>query len=174
MALSLGDFARNLAAMSGVTRLMEHEILELQCQAIEDEAKSYIGHYDHPGNWPQLAESTQQQRISLGFAANEPLLRTGDLRDSIQHTVSGGVGYVFSNSPIARYQELGTEHIPPRPFLSTASIAVSGKLVDIAGQTAVSLLASAIFHGPGRFLRGLIRGAAALPNGAGITHRVEP
>jgi len=66
-----------------------------------------------------------------------PLLRTGEMRDSIEidaphHEAPGVVvGYVFSNNPIARYQEMGTEHIPPRPFLSTAAMGCEGHIHQI-------------------------------------------
>ncbi|HEY8126224.1 MAG TPA: hypothetical protein VIF88_12500 [Methylocystis sp.] len=101
--------------------------VERACRLVQKTAKSYIGNYDHPGNWAQLAEATQADRVRQGFAANEPLLRTGDLRDSIAidapyRNGAETYGYVFSNSPIARYQELGTVSIPPRPFLSTAAM----------------------------------------------------
>ncbi|MDP3553083.1 HK97 gp10 family phage protein [Methylocystis sp.] len=105
----------------------EGEGIVKACKLVQQTAKSYIGNYNHPGNWAQLAEATQADRVRQGFPANEPLLRTGDLRDSIAidapHRNGREVfGYVFSNNPIARYQELGTVSIPPRPFLSTAAM----------------------------------------------------
>ena len=37
-----------------------------------------------------LAESTQAERVVQGYPANEPLLRTGELRDSIEHKLVSG------------------------------------------------------------------------------------
>lgn len=168
MQISLAEFGQRLLAASGAAKLIEHEVLKLQCEAVEAEAKSYFGHYNHPGAWAQLAETTQKRRVHLGFNANEPLLRTGDLRDSIQHAVDDGVGYVFSNSPIARYQELGAPNLPPRPFLSTAAMSITGRLEEIAARSVTSLLASAIIHGPGRFWAG-VQHLDVLPSGEGVT-----
>jgi hypothetical protein len=53
------------------------------------------------------------ERVRNGFAANEPLPRTGQLRDSIEWTAQGNEGFVGSNLDIAVYQELGTSRIPP-------------------------------------------------------------
>ena len=68
----------------------------------------------------------------------EPLLRTGGLRDSISTHVEGAEATVGSVSPIALYQEQGTEHIPPRPFLGPA--AFEGKK-PIGAAVAMHLIA---------------------------------
>jgi hypothetical protein len=70
------------------------------------------------------------------------------LRDSIEWTapVREGdvtVGYVGSNHPEAVWHELGTKHIPPRPFLSTAAMAKEREIHDMAGR----LVFGAIVHG---------------------------
>ncbi len=59
--------------------------LHAMAQLIVAEAKKVLGTYDY--DWPQLAPSTQADRVQAGFAANEPLLRTGELRDSIEYTI---------------------------------------------------------------------------------------
>jgi hypothetical protein len=151
MAFTLKDFADALTGFHPILEAATHELLELQCEVVEAEAKRVIGTYDY--GWPQLAESTQKDRVNKGFSANEPLLRTGGLRDSIQHEIRDGVGYVFSNSPIARYQELGTERIPPRSFLGGASRAMEDRCHEIAGMGTASLLWSAMTRQPGRSLR---------------------
>ena len=121
MAHSLGEFAASLAGFEAGYLLWEREALEGAGKIVEEEAKRVIGTYDY--GWPQLAHSTQEQRASLGFSANEPLQRTGDLRDSIEHYVDEHehTCYVGSNSEIAVYQELGTSRIPPRSFLGGAA-----------------------------------------------------
>jgi hypothetical protein len=48
----------------------EREILKITAQTVENEAKRVIGTYDY--DWPQLAASTQAQRVRKGFPANEP------------------------------------------------------------------------------------------------------
>lgn len=138
MPISLGEFARMLSD-AAIASEAEGEGVLKACRLVQKTAKSYIGHYDHPGGWAQLAQATQEDRVRRGFAANEPLLRTGDLRDSIQvdapHRNGAEVfGYVFSNSAIARYQELGTVSIPPRPFLSTAAMEMTPQVHAILAR----------------------------------------
>lgn len=95
--------------------------LKVGAAIIEKEAKSAIGTYKY--GWEQLAPDTQTERERQGFPANEPLLRTGQLRDSIGITIvtPGEEAWIGSNDPVAVYQELGTATIPPRPFLSSAA-----------------------------------------------------
>ena len=83
-------------------------------------AKTVIGTYTY--GWPQLAQSTQEDRASKGYPANEPLLRTGQMRDSIAHKSAlsplGAEGVVYSSDVVALWQEMGTSRgIPPRSFL---------------------------------------------------------
>lgn len=96
-----------------------HEGLEKTGLLVEKAAKAAIGHYGD-NNWQQLAESTQADRSRKGFAPNDPLLRTGEMRDSISHHVSGHIVTVGSDSNKAMWQELGTNRIPPRPFIVPA------------------------------------------------------
>jgi HK97 gp10 family phage protein len=144
--MSLSSFAAlaaRLAMAEADIKLATEAALEKTCQLIEDRAKAAIGTYDF--GWPQLAQSTQEQRVALGFSANEPLLRTGKLRDSIGHVVEGNVGYVGTNDPIAPYQEFGTSKIPPRPFLGGALAATEGEIPKIFGS-----LVGAAMRGGGR------------------------
>lgn len=72
---------------------------------------------------PELAASTQAQRIRQGFAPRTTLLKTGRLRASYESAVLGrretGLG---SALPEALSQEEGTSRIPARhPMARTAS-----------------------------------------------------
>ncbi len=135
------DLAGLSAAMLSSAIDLDHflgETMEEACQILEKSAKEAIGTYTF--GWPQLAESTQAQRVSLGFSANEPLLRTGALQASIGHTVSGRfVGWeawVGTNDPKAAWQEFGTSRgIPPRPFLGGALAAKGGEVTELFAVT---------------------------------------
>jgi hypothetical protein len=140
---SFAGLAARLAMAEADVKMATEAGLEKTCQLIEDRAKEVIGTYIF--NWPQLAQSTQEQRVALGFSANEPLLRTGKLRDSIGHLVEGDVGYVGTNDPVAKYHEYGTTRIPPRPFLAGALAATEGEIPKIFGS-----LVSAAMRGGGR------------------------
>lgn len=108
----------------------EKAFLTIVGKFIEKEAKGYIGHLQP--TWPELAESTQSQKEELGYgnASNDwqPLLREGDLRDSISYGVELHEVYIGSDSDIMIYQELGTDRIPPRPVLGLAMYSNKNKL----------------------------------------------
>src|ERR1700745_1703668 len=76
-------------------------------EAIRQQARNYTGPSEAGPQWPQLAQSTQKDRVKKGFAANEPLLRTGELRDSIEITIShdGMSAEIGSNNEKAVWHE---------------------------------------------------------------------
>jgi hypothetical protein len=134
----LVGFAAELGAIDHDLEALGPKIVERACQIVQKKAKSTIGK-THDA-WPPLAESTQEDRARKGYAANEPLLRSGELRDSIEYTVSGTEGCVGSDSPIAVYQELGTSRIPPRSFLVSSAIASEDRIHRMVGASAVAAL----------------------------------
>lgn len=97
-------------------------------KTLAKEAKDSIGHLQAKAGefdaWEELAERTKKDKESLGYVFNaeyNPLLRTGEMRDSITHefirTSSFSELKLGSSSQIMVYQELGTEYIPPRSVL---------------------------------------------------------
>lgn len=115
--------------------------LETSAKLIEKTAKAEIGKYQpavgpHPA-WPELAESTQRERERLGFSPDEPLLRKGDLRDSIEREVHNLQAVIGSKSDIAAYQEFGTDKIPARPFMGPAAFLNQDKIAKILGGATV-------------------------------------
>jgi hypothetical protein len=113
-------------------------------------AKALIGHYEHEGNWPQLAEATQVSRVQLGFPPNEPLLREGTLRDSYDHEVEEFPTWVIltvgSDDYRAAITELGSMTQPPRPVLTPTANAfilevegILGEKVELAMVTVLDL-----------------------------------
>lgn len=144
--VSLLEFARLL---DDEARLKDAKnvALETAAQMVEDEAKRVIGTYDF--DWPQLAASTQDQRRSLGYAANEPLLRTGALRDSISHEIvaPGEEAVIGSTSDVAVWQEFGTATIPPRPFLMPALFYMEKPIKKAIGEIVGRAIAGARIDG---------------------------
>src|SRR5258705_6047904 len=132
----------SFAAFCSVGGELMHDIeiakktaLHAMAQMIRDEARRVIGTYDSDYSWPQLAPSTQADRVQAGSAANEPLLRTGELRDSIGYTIiSDHEAEVGSDLDIAVFQELGTVHIPPRSFLAAAGALKGEDAAKVAGK----------------------------------------
>jgi hypothetical protein len=139
MAHSLEEFAAHLASAAIELEIVKHELLEDVGHLVETEAKRVIGTYDY--GWPQLAASTQAQRERLGFTPNDPLLRTGGLRESIGHHVNGLESVdIGSNDPKARWQELGTDRIPPRPFLAGAAAQKAPEIAEHVGRCYQAIL----------------------------------
>jgi hypothetical protein len=121
-------------------------IIRQACEMVAAQARSAIGKQHEM--WPALAPATIADRVNKGFAANEPLLRTGALRDSIQWTTSasGMEGAVGSNSPIAVWQELGTSRIPPRSFLVSSAISMEERIHKMAARAVMAVLAGGGLH----------------------------
>lgn len=120
--------------------------LKAVVESVALEAKSYIGH-EMPG-WAPLAARTVAEKTKLGYvgrlSATDPLLRTGELRASIDSYAVGSVGVVGSPLKKALWQELGTlRHdgsIPPRPFLGLAMSRAQPQAEIFFGELAVNLL----------------------------------
>src|SRR5579872_3525335 len=114
---------------------------------IHSKAKAMFGHYqtgDGPfGSWPELQDTTKEERVRQGYSANEPLKRSGDLMRSYvieQHGLTAGVG-----SPEAKAlgQEIGVpgHNVPARSTLGIAFVKSEregfGVLNELIGATLV-------------------------------------
>jgi len=126
MNLSLAEMALQFATADARLLVALEHGLEKAAAKIDKAARDKIGEYQDANGmhdaWPELADSTKKERSRLGFTENDPLLRTGELRDSISHETDGHLTAIIgSTSDIAVYQELGTDKIPPRPFLGSAA-----------------------------------------------------
>ncbi len=113
---------------------------------VEAQAREVIGTYNY--GWPELAASTQADRVAQGYPADEPLLRTGELAASISHKVEdvGPVvqGLVYSDDIVALWQEMGTSRgIPPRSFLMGSLVRAIPEMERIYGAFVVRILVSA-------------------------------
>jgi hypothetical protein len=139
---SLGGFAEFLAsaAIAGAEKKAKRTALEIGARMVRDEARSALGTYRY--QWPQLAQATQDDRVQLGFSANEPGLRTGAMRDSIEYTIiSSEEAEIGSNDDNMVYFELGTNTQPPRPTLTTAAIRRGQEIADVAGILVANAIA---------------------------------
>ncbi len=150
ISFSALEAAVHFAALVERVHEAEHKALERAARVVEAEAKAEIGDYQPAKGlfaaWAQLADSTKADRAAHGFTPNDPLLRTGKLRDGIEHTVEmgalgAGVAHVGSNSPVAVYQELGTSRIPPRSFLGGAAFAKEHEVRAILGDAVIATIA---------------------------------
>ena len=135
--LSLTEFAALLERAAADEHEAMRAGLEKAGALVAENARGRVGTYE--GNdWPQLADTTVEDRVRHGYAPDEPLLRTGELRDSIGHQVDGNEVAVGSDLPIANYQENGTERVPPRPFVGPAMMHEGQHAADVAIQHMLS------------------------------------
>ena len=136
---SLAGFAAHLAVMIVHLEEGRHHALEEAAKIVETEAKRVIGTYDY--GWPELADATKDDRVRKGYPENDPLLRDGAMRDSIEHrVVSRNEAHVGSDSDVAVAQELGTDHIPPRSFLAGAAAHKEKEVVELLGRHSIHAL----------------------------------
>jgi phage gpG-like protein len=149
---SIEAFVSHLATVAVAVREADHAILEEAAEKVEKRAKKKIGEYqDQVGPfiaWPELAEATKADRVKQGYPEDEPLLRSGEMRDSIEHTVGRDEAQIGSNNDKAVWQELGTEHIPPRSFLGGAMAELVPEILSVSGRRFMgALVGEKVFQG---------------------------
>lgn len=138
----LGDFIAHFATRAMAVERATSRALDAAAQVIQQDAKQRIGVYQpavgpHPG-WAVLADSTQEQRVKLGFSPNDPLLRTGSLRDSIERKlISGDTAVIGTKDIRAGTLEFGNSRVPARPFIGPAAYANKDKIKEIIGTAAM-------------------------------------
>lgn len=115
-------------------------------KTVEVGAKAVIGHENN--GWAPLSARTVAEKQRLGFtgriSATDPLLRTGEMRDSISSYAVGSVGVVGSPLKKALWMEMGTVKpsgsVPPRSFLGLAMSKVYPVADKAFGLLAVNLV----------------------------------
>ena len=135
--------------------------LERAAKMIEKEAKAEIGTYQESAGpfvgWKELSSATLEGfdhptaghipgKEELGYAPpDNPLLRTGGLRDSYSYIVIRKEAVIGSNDDKAVWQEMGTMNatfpIPPRAVLGIAAVHKEHEAVDAIAGNVVNHLA---------------------------------
>jgi hypothetical protein len=156
---SLSELGAHLDKAVSLMEAVQHHALEKCAQIVERRAKEKIATYQDAvgpfAAWAPLSDATlyggvsesgfhYPGKIELGYAPpDNPLLRTGEMRDSVEHRVDGSSAYIGSNSDVAVYQEIGTEKIPPRSFLGGARAEKAPEVCQILGRAVgMSLVAA--------------------------------
>lgn len=107
-----------LAGLDAEVQAVPEEIAQQMAEAMRNELGTY-----QPG-WPELAQSTQDQRVRQGYTADDPLLRSGQMQSDITAWEEDGAWQagVPSDAPsadAALAAELGTlRGEPARPFVA--------------------------------------------------------
>lgn len=121
-----------------------HPRLEIGLDKVGSLAESLAAHYpgEYQPGWSPLAESTLKDKEQQGFPVPSPLKRTGDMAASYRKEVDHFELALLIGSPEekAKWQELGTVHIPPRPVCEPALKNSLPFAADVFGEIAVSLL----------------------------------
>lgn len=149
---SLVGFANHLRGVNHALTGGQKKALERAALIIEKEAKAEIGNRQGEAKpfkaWDPLADTTihgwrgHPGKEDLGFTPPDydPLLRGGDMRDSIEHTVKGHEAHVGSNSDVAVWQELGTVNMPARSFLGGAAVRKKHEVGKVVGRSVAMIL----------------------------------
>lgn len=136
--MDLEQFARELSSASASIATGLETSFRVIVKEIEETAKEEIGVYQPAYGpfdaWAPLAESTKADRVRSGYTEDEPLLRSGELRDSIESEVFGLAAIVGTKSQIGFWQEVGTDSIPPRPFIGPAYVRKIDPLMEAIGR----------------------------------------
>ena len=120
-----------------------------------ERAKGYIGH--EQDEWAPLSGATIEGfrhaygfripgKRELGYSPPdyEPLLRSGQMRESIEGVAEGLTGIIGSAHKVMLYQEMGTPNarypIPPRPVLALALMNSVPDIIEGCGEVAVKIL----------------------------------
>jgi hypothetical protein len=149
---SFGQAAAHCAKLALAVHEADHIALDQATKLLQKKVKEKFGEYQPEAGsfvaWAELAESTKQDRERQGYPEDEPLLRDGTLRDSVERAVRDSEGFVGSNSDVAVYQELGTKNMPPRSTFGSAAVENMEAVVNIVGEGAVAaLVGQQVFHG---------------------------
>lgn len=140
--MDLEQFAREMSSASASIATGLEAGFRVIVKEIEETAKEEIGVYQPAYGpfdaWVPLAESTKADRVRKGYTEDDPLLRSGELRDSIESEIVGLAAIVGTKSEIGLWQEVGTDRIPPRPFLGPAYVRKIDPLMESIVQ-AISL-----------------------------------
>jgi phage gpG-like protein len=107
-------------------RLFLHEGLKVVADKLVQTAKDEISQYQaekgHFPEWAPLADSTIADKERLGYSPpDNPLLRTGEMRNSIKSNVVDLDIYFGCTDPKSVYHEFGTSKMPMRPFIGPAA-----------------------------------------------------
>lgn len=99
-------------------------VLTVAVRDLDRTARSEYGIYqpsvDSFPAWAELAPSTKADRVAQGFTENDPLLRSGSLRDAGQWEVHGLDGVAGNTDKRAFWHEFGTVNMPARPVYGPA------------------------------------------------------
>jgi hypothetical protein len=152
MEFGIEEFVAHLLKLSVGGTVLTDSMLDYIGATVEKAAKAKFGEYqDEAGpfaGWAQLADSTMADRERQGYPADDPLLRSGETKDSIGHRIGHQEVEIGSDNQILEWLEVGTERMPPRSTLGGAAFKQAPKIVERLGvEMEVFLVGQGVFQG---------------------------
>jgi hypothetical protein len=149
---SIDGMAKQFLSLSVGGVILDEAMLEYVGVTVEKAAKDKIGEYQGQAGqfvgWAQLADSTMDDRVRQGFSEDEPGLRSGKMRDSIEHKVGFQEVQIGSDDDNLVWFELGTVKQPPRSVLGGAAFEEAPKIVEHLGVAMEAfLIGKGVFQG---------------------------
>lgn len=139
---SLGAFAAHLIKVNATVVIALHTATEKIGQIVEARARAEFGTYQPAvGNfpaWDELAETTKDDRVRQGYTENDPLLRSGAMRDETGHSSTALEVLIGSKDPVMVFQEFGTSKMPARPVFGPALVNSENDIHLIVGAALMS------------------------------------
>lgn len=141
---SLSEMALFLATRPAEIAIELHHGLDKLGVRLEKAMRAKFGEYQGAEGpfpaWAELADATKADRIAQGYPDNEPLLRSGETRDSFQHEVDhGGLELIVgSTDEKMSWFEFGTSKMPARPVVGPAAFASRELIQKLVGAAAVA------------------------------------
>lgn len=140
----LDQFA-NFLARRTIELHFNARILRMIGELIQKRAQEKLGIFQASvGAFPAwkrpLADRTQRERLQQNYTPNDPLLRSGELREDIRFVVDEVADKVVIGSTLdkAVWNELGTTRAPPRPFLGPAAYESKEEISALVASAFVS------------------------------------
>jgi phage gpG-like protein len=149
---SLDGLAKHLASLAtsatGIGAALQVG-LEKVAVTIEKEPKAEIGKYQPAVGpfpaWEPLSFTTLEGwgpfpgKIELGYAPpDNPLKRTGEMRESISHEVEPLVAIIGSTDRTMVFHEFGTSKMPARPVFGPAAFRNKETIQRLVGAAVVA------------------------------------
>jgi phage gpG-like protein len=143
---NFSSFALHLGVIVAANEIKTHESLKVATEYLEKKIKDRFGNYLRTDEgafekWKELAPATKADRVRKGYTPNDPLLRSGELRDSIQSEVRGLEAVIGSDSDIMVWQELGTSRIPARSVLGAEAYMAKDKIAEFVAISTIDRIA---------------------------------
>ena len=138
---SFAELSRHLLRVASSIPKVTAVVIEKIGKNVEKTAKEKIGYYqDESGpfnGWLSLTSGTLKYHDRMGVG-DSPLIITGELYASISHETVKAENIqmvtVGSNSDIGFWQEIGTNTIPPRPFIGPAMFENEKESIELIGK----------------------------------------